>query len=338
MTTLIFVLLSVGICGSFFFAGVETGFLSWNPLKVSYRASQGDIYARWALHLLKYKERVLSTVLIGNNISIVVATLTFVYLFTQLDQAVKLDLGVIPSPETWILSPVMVIFTEMLPKSLFRIYSFRLTIKSIPVLIILYWIFLPVTWMFSLIGRIFQSSKEGGKTFATNVRREMVLLAQEGSKRGTLFEYATIFIDNIFKLKDKTIEYLAQPENSSLTGDTADTAGKKRVKTTDTVSDIFQGDYSFNHDRILVYDENGKRAFGWATVLDLARADKNTKIADITRPLAELQEDNSLLKCFSKEASYKDPYYRIINKNGYNGLVISRYDLFRVVFGGYNSI
>ena len=56
MTTLIFVLLFIGICGSFFFAGVETGFVSWNPLKVSYRASQGDIYARWALHLLKYKE------------------------------------------------------------------------------------------------------------------------------------------------------------------------------------------------------------------------------------------------------------------------------------------
>ena len=338
MTTLILILLFFGICGSFFFAGVETGFVSWNPLKVSYRASRGDIYARWALYLLKYKERVLSTILIGNNVCVVVATLAFVYLFTQLDQAVQLNLGIIPSPETWILSPVLVIFTEMLPKSLFRIYSFRLTIKSIPILIILYWVFLPVTWIFSLIGRIFQSSRERGKTFATNVRREMVLLAQEGSKRGTLFEYATLFIDNIFKLKDKTIEYITQPESSSLPGDTTDTAEKKRVKVSDTVSDIIQSNYSFNHDRILVYDNDGKRAAGWVTVLDLARAGKDIKINDIARPLAELQGDSSLLRCFGRESSCTDPYYRIIDKNGDNDSVFSRYDLFRVVFGGYNSL
>lgn len=338
MTTLIFVLLLFGIAGSFFFAGVETGFVSWNPLKVSYRAGQGDFNARWAVYLLKYKERVLSTVLIGNNVCIVMVTLSFVYLFARLDQLVQFNLSVIPSPETWFLSPVLVIFTEMLPKSLFRIYSFRLTIKSIPILLILYWVTLPVTWIFSLIGKMFESNREEGKTFAANVRREMVLLAQEGSKRGTLFEYATLFIDNILKLKDKTIRDIARSEINYSKDDVSDIHEKKNIKVSDIVSGIIRSDYSFDGDTILVYDEKGEKAAGWVLLLDIAKAEIDTKIGDIVRPLAELQGDNSLLNCISKQADCTDPYYRIIDKNGDTGTILCRFDMFRLVFGGYHSL
>lgn len=338
MTTLIFLLLLFGISGSFFFAGAETGFVSWNPLKVRYRAGQGDVYARWALYLLKHKERVLSTVLIGNNVCVVMVTLAFVYLFTRLDQAVPFNLEVIPTPETWILSPVLVIFAEMLPKSLFRIYSFRLTIKSIPMLIVLYWAALPVTWIFSLIGKIFRSNREEGKAFAANVRKEMVLLAQEGSKRGTLFEYAKLFIDNILKLKDTTIAVIAQSGNSYFRDGQADTHEKKCISVTDSVSDIIQSDYSFDSDTILVYDKNERRAFGWVSLLDIAKAEKDTKMGDIARPLAELPGEDSLLNCFSRQGSCTDPYYRIIDKNGDTDIILLKHDLFRVVFGGYNSL
>lgn len=337
MVALIFSLLLSGICGSFFFAGVETGFVSWNPLKVSYRASRGDSYARWALYLLQYKERVLSTVLIGNNVCIVIVTLAFVYLFYWLDQHITFRLDVIPSPETWFLSPVLVIFTEMLPKSLFRIYSFRLTIKSIPILIILYWVTLPVTWIFSLIGKIFHNDKEENNTFAAKVRREMVLLAQEGSKQGTLFEYATLFIENILKLKDKTIGDIARPESIFLRNHEFDIQEKAKIMVSDTISDVIQSRYSFNEDTILVYDEKGEKTAGWISLLDIAKAEGDSKIGDITKPLAELQSDNSLLHCFSTKACWTDPYYRIFEKNGETGRILHRFDMFRLVFGGYLS-
>lgn len=337
MTIIVFALLLLGISGSFFFAGVETGFISWNPLKVRYRARQGDTYARWALHLLKYKEQVLSTVLIGNNASIVIASLSFVYLYSRLDQLVQCNLHIIPSPETWFLSPVLVIFSEMLPKSLFRIYSFRLTMRSIPILIACYWVTLPITWIFSLIGKIFQRNIEESKTFITNVRKEMVLLAQEGTRRGTLFEYATTFIDNIFKLKDKTIGDIKKFESRYSKDKDAETNGKQLIKVTDNVSDICRSDYLIDRDNMLVFDKNGQKAVGWITLLDIAKAESNTEIGDIIRPLPEINKDTSLLKCFSKEVNFLNPYYRIMDKKGDTGSVLNRFDAFRLIFIGYSS-
>lgn len=337
MTIIVFAILLCGIFGSFFFAGVETGFVSWNPLKVSYRARQGDTYARWALRLLKYKEQVLSTILIGNNASIVIASLSFVYLYTRLDQLVQCNLDIIPSPETWFLSPVLVIFSEMLPKSLFRIYSFRLTMKSIPILIVLYWVTLPFTWIFLLLGRLFQKNLEESEAFITNVRKEMVLLAQEGSKRGTLFEYATIFIDNILKLKGKTIGDIAQSESRFSKDKNSDANEKQLIKVTDKVSDICQSDYLTDRDNMLVFNKKGQKAVGWITLLDIAKAESNTEIGDIIRPLPEIDKDTSLLRCFSKEVNFLNPYYRIMDKKGDTGSVFNRFDLFRLIFGGYSS-
>ncbi|MBD3392529.1 MAG: DUF21 domain-containing protein, partial [Chitinivibrionales bacterium] len=58
-------LAALGVCvaGAFFFAGTETGFISWNPLKVTYRARQGSVAARWALYLMQHRGRVVSAVL-----------------------------------------------------------------------------------------------------------------------------------------------------------------------------------------------------------------------------------------------------------------------------------
>ena len=120
----------VAILGAFFFAGAETGFISWNTLKVKHNAQKDHIFTQWALFLTNHKEQVLTMLLIGNNISIVLASLSFAYLFSYLDQIISFNLDKVISPETWILSPFLVIFSEMLPKSLFRIYSFRLTMKN----------------------------------------------------------------------------------------------------------------------------------------------------------------------------------------------------------------
>ena len=337
MTVVVFVLLWCGILGAFFFAGVETGFVSWNPLKVSFRARQGNVNARWALHLLNNKERVLSTVLIGNNTCVVIASLSFLYLFIRLNQLVTINLDIIPSPETWFLSPVLVIFSEMLPKSLFRIYSFRLTMRSIPILIVLYWVTLPVTWIFSLLGKLFQKKLEKGEAFITNVRKEMVLLAQEGSKRGTLFEYATIFIDNILKLKYKTVGSITQSESRFLKETDSDTSKEHVINVTDNVLDICQGEYFADRDNTLVFDKNGQKAVGWITLLDIAKAENKTKIGVIIRPLPEIDKDTSLLRCFSREVNFLNPYYRIIDKKGDTGLVLNRFDVFRLIFRDYSS-
>jgi CBS domain containing-hemolysin-like protein len=206
---LLFWLVAFTLCliGSFFFSGAETGFVSWNPFKVSHRAGLGDPLARTALYLLNNQDRVISATLIGNNITLIGATLTFCELLEIVASAFSFDLTIIPSPESWILTPVMVLFCEMLPKSLFRTYSFRLTMRSIPFLLITYIFTYPFTWIISLLTGLFFNNRRSVSpdAFTAKVREEMVLIAGEGSRRGTLFESADKYIHSVLNLKELSV-------------------------------------------------------------------------------------------------------------------------------------
>ena len=79
--------------GQFLFAGSETGFVSWNTLKVSHRAGEGGLLARWAVFLMNRRDALLAAVLIGNNIFIVGSTLAFLDIFERLSHIVPGGLG-----------------------------------------------------------------------------------------------------------------------------------------------------------------------------------------------------------------------------------------------------
>ncbi len=330
MTVLHMAVLCLGIAGAFFFAGVETGFVSWNPLKIGYRAQQGSAVARWALYLIQHKERVISMLLIGNNACVVGATLSFLFLYSWLNQRLAFDMERIPSPETWFLTPVIVVFSEMLPKSLFRIYSFRLTMRSIPVLMILYWITFPATWLLSKAGTVFQRRVRHRSSFGTNVRKEMVLIAQEGTKRGTLFEYATIMVDTILNLKRIKLRDI----NTAYHDQDVSGEERKRIRITDTVADICQREYLTNNNDVLVYNADGETVVGLVTLLDIAKADGNTSIKAIMKSLPCIEEETSLLSFFSKKPDFYRSYYQIIDRKGKKNGILDNFSIFRIIFSG----
>ncbi len=210
------IILVLFVIGASFFAGSETGFVSWNTLKVGHRAASGDIVARWALFLLKHKDRVLSAQLIGNNICIVGATLVFASLVETVCYRCHWNPMELPSPESWFLTPFLALFGEMLPKSLYRIYPFRLTLRSIPILMGVYFVTFPFTWVFTSVTGLFKrAASKKGEPFMTKVREEMVLVAMEGSRTGTLFRSADRFIQNVLAMNEKKLRDVFTASNGA---------------------------------------------------------------------------------------------------------------------------
>ncbi|MBN1760465.1 MAG: DUF21 domain-containing protein [Chitinispirillaceae bacterium] len=274
-------LLTAGVIGAAFFAGSETGFVSWNPLKVSHRAANGDIVARWAQFLLKHKDRLLSAQLIGNNVCIVGASLAFASLVATVDQHVQWNLEELPSPESWVLTPLMVLFGEMLPKSLFRMYPFRLTMRSIPMLMGIYFLTLPFTWMFTSVTGLFRRNTPAkGESFMTKVREEMVLVAMEGSRTGTLFRSADQFIQNVLLMNEKK---------------TGDVFSALKQEDRDGIHNCFDGNSEAgavkrrvdDGEGILVRDGNGG-LYGYVAMHDLAAAPDTVTIDSLSSPLPRL--------------------------------------------------
>ena len=196
-------ILFVGVIGSFFFAGVETGYISWNPIKVRFRSQNDSWPYRFSSVLLKERELVLGTVLIGNNISIVAASLAFESVWENLNGVLSNSLIFIPSPDLLILTPFLVIFSEMLPKSLFRIYSFRLTYRAIPILTFLLYLFYPLTYLLSLLSSVVGRGKL--QKINDEKRKEVALLAKEANRQGTLALSSKMFVENILELNSITV-------------------------------------------------------------------------------------------------------------------------------------
>ncbi|MCH8332595.1 HlyC/CorC family transporter [Candidatus Sumerlaeota bacterium] len=101
---------------SFFFSGSETAVISVNQFRLRHRKEQGDPKAGRTLALLSQISPLLSTVLIGTNLGNVFAALLF-KLFLDLVWPGLLYTEIVCLV---VLTPMIVVFAEILPKALFR--------------------------------------------------------------------------------------------------------------------------------------------------------------------------------------------------------------------------
>jgi len=139
MTTLIIISLLL----SAFFSGMEIAFVAANKLKVEVDKQSGGFSARLLSRFVRSESSFISTMLVGNNIALVVYGISFAALLEQLLSPI------LPGPikgefsifmmQTIISSLVILIFAEFLPKTLFRINPNRfLNAFALPVTIIYY--------------------------------------------------------------------------------------------------------------------------------------------------------------------------------------------------------
>lgn len=316
--------------GTFFFAGVETGFVSWNPLKVSHRAGKGDPVARLALYMIKHQERVISATLIVSNVSIIGATLTFLKLVDIAAESFSIDLTRIPSLESWILTPVMVLFCEMLPKSLFRTYSFRLTMRSIPILFVTYILTFPFTWIITLITIPFNRNKNGdmSNSFNAKVREEMVLIAGEGSRRGTLFESADRYIHRVLNLKDLAVADLMISVDEIRTRyqmfNASCLAGELKTR-------------GLQADEVIVSDEITGIPLGTVDLIDVVSGSDSISLIHYIKPFLKISASTNLLALLQGGVKSISNYISIIDNNGTMIGLVEKITLFRAVFGGFEK-
>lgn len=122
----------IGLAGSWLCSGLETGVYTLDRIRLRVRAGRTppDQAAALLMHEIERTEDLLATLLIGNSI--------FGYLgaigITELLAAQGYGDGAIVLLNALILTPVLLVFCEALPKELFRLESDKLTYALGPVL------------------------------------------------------------------------------------------------------------------------------------------------------------------------------------------------------------
>ena len=156
------VLLVVLIVMSAYFSATETAFSSLNKIKMKTMAAAGDKRADLVVRLSDDYDKLLSTILIGNNIVNILSTALATSLFTQMLG----DAGV--SVSTVVMTVLVLIFGEISPKSIAKDMPESFAMFSAPIIHVLIRLLMPLNYIFGqwkkLISRLFKSKREEGIT------------------------------------------------------------------------------------------------------------------------------------------------------------------------------
>ena len=173
--TQIIILACLILCSAYFSA-TETAFSSMNRIRMKTMAEE-DKRAALALKLGENYDKLLSTILVGNNLVNIAAT----SLATALFVVHFGDAGVTLS--TIIMTVVVLIFGEVSPKSLAKDSPERFAMFSAPILRVLMLILTPVNAFFSawkkMLSRLFKTPEDPGIT-----EEELLTLVDEAENDG----------------------------------------------------------------------------------------------------------------------------------------------------------
>jgi putative hemolysin len=199
----LFVLFFILLCGSAFFSCTETALFSLSRVQVHrFREAKGHFAAK-LVECLRMPRHTLVTILLGNelvNISMSIVGAAIV------SRTVSLGVHTESIVAVCLITPIILIFGEMLPKNIALRFSAQLApILAVPIHLF-YHAVTPVrrllSWiadrMVSLVGG---ESAEGGPMIMEEEFRRLVDL---GSKRGVIVEEEREIIHNVFAFTDKT--------------------------------------------------------------------------------------------------------------------------------------
>lgn len=144
-TTTLLIVLVVMILISAYFSASETGMMTLNRYRLRHRAKQGNRAAHRVEKLLQKPDRLLSLVLIGNNLvnilASALATIVGIRLYGNAGVAIA----------TGILTFVVLVFAEVLPKTIAALHPERIAYPSSLLLAPLQKIMWPVVWLLNSI-------------------------------------------------------------------------------------------------------------------------------------------------------------------------------------------
>ena len=196
---------------SAFFSASETAFSSLNQIRLKSRAEDGDSAAARVLAMSEKYDKLLSTILIGNNIVNIAAASIGTVLFTRL-----LDPERGATVSTFVLTIVVLIFGEVTPKSLAKEMPETVATAVSPFLNLLMILFTPLTWLFTqwkrLLGHFIRSTEED-----TITEGELMTMVSEAENDGELTDRESQLIRSAIEFDDVEVEEILTQQNSLVT-------------------------------------------------------------------------------------------------------------------------
>jgi putative hemolysin len=269
-----YVLLLIGLLIlSAFFSSSETAFLSLQRLKLEHYLREGRPGAQAVSNLLTQPSRLLSAILIGNNL---VNTGAAIVGGIIAQKVVSGGLGALAAALT--VTALLVIFGEVSPKTVALHHAFKLSILySFPMSI---WTRLtrPVSALLDLLSRgvitLFGGEREAGISVSEAELRMMIGLSTEA---GEVEEAEAELLRRVFHFGDRQVHEVMVPRTEAM-----------MIEHDATIADFYAAYLRSPHSRFPVYHESPDKVVGILGIKDVLSAISSGEVtaASPIRPLA----------------------------------------------------
>lgn len=265
----LWVTLVILVAFSAFFSTSETAFSSLNQIRLKSRADDGDRTAARVLAMSEQYDKLLSTILIGNNIVNIAAASIGTIIFTKMLGAER---GATVS--TMVLTIVVLIFGEVTPKSLAKEMPETIATAVAPVLSLLMLVLTPLTWLFSQWKRLLNHFVHSSES-DTITEGELMTMVSEAENDGELTDRESELIRSAIEFDDVEVEEILTPRVDV-------------VAVADDISleELAQTFAESGYSRLPVYHGTIDNIIGVVHEKDfyIARLKKATKIEDLVAP------------------------------------------------------
>lgn len=253
---------------SAYFSATETAFSSLNRTRLKSMAEKGSRRARLTLQLVDEYDKLLSAILVGNNIVNIATSSIGTILFIRLYG----DIGATIS--TVVVTVVVLIFGEISPKSLAKENPERFAMFAAPVIGVITWLLTPVNFLFArwkkLLSRLFRVKDDRRMT-----QDELLMIVSEAQAEGGIDRDEGVLIRRAIEFTDRSardiLTHRVHLDGVSLTADK------------DTVAARFA---STRYSRLLVFEGSIDNIVG---ILHLK--DFYSEMGASDRPLSELMTE-----------------------------------------------
>ena len=229
---------------SAYFSATETAFSSMNSIRIKVLADSGNRRAQLAARLAENYDKLISTILIGNNIVNIavsaIATLLFVKFYG--------DMGATLS--TVVVTIVVLIFGEITPKSIAKDFPEKFAMFSAPLINLLIFILTPLNFLFfqwkKLISKLLKSEEDSKMS-----PEELMMLLEEAQRDGSIDKDEGALLKNAVEFRDLEAQDILTPR--------VDLIAVSADSTKEEIAQSFTGSH---FSRLLVYDDDIDKVVG----------------------------------------------------------------------------
>ncbi len=303
-----------------FYSGSETGLYCMNRLRLRIEADSGDVRARRLARLVAVEHDALATLLIGTNVANYLATVCVAYL---LGRAFGVPAGASEIYTTAIVTPVIFVFGEVVPKTLYQRHADVLMRAGSALCaasaLLFRW---PVRALNALTRPLLRLIHPGGMNTAVDARSRVALLLRDALAREDVTGDHSEFIDRVLGLSGVAVHQVMAPRNRIIS-----------IKTSADRRELLSLVRKHPHSRILTFERSARRILGYVKVHELLNDADWQQVGERVQRVVTLTPHDSVAAAITRLQNAREPMAIVVDRSGYLLGMVTLKDLLEELTG-----